>query len=121
LGIQAWPELIPTLLHNLGQQQQQSVVLGSLSTIRKIMEDGPRELHQEQLDALMSVLLHFLSSTEERVKLDALQAINSCLMEDLMPSALVANFTDYLAGLSRLATDPSPKVRKWVCRSIVTL
>jgi hypothetical protein len=121
LYIKAWPELLPTLLHNLQQCRNPAVAEGSLSTVRKIMEDGPRELSQEQLDALIPVLLRFLSSSEEGTKVSALQSIMSCLTNGLMPSALVAHFGDYLAGLSALASDPSPAVRKWVCRSIVTL
>jgi transportin-1 len=129
LHVQAWPQLIPTLVRNLqqGQQQQQSqqeqpLVEGSLSTIRKIMEDGPSELNYEELDALVPVLLSFLStSPHERFKTAALQSLVACLSEGLMPSALVLEFDQYLAGLSHLAQDPSPLVRQWVCRSMVTL
>jgi hypothetical protein len=121
LYIQKWPELLPTLIHNLQQCRNPVVTHGSLLTVRKIMEDGPRELSQEQLDGLVPVLLRFLSSNEEAPKVSALQSIVACLTDGLMPSALVAHFSDYLAGLSALATDPSMLVRKWVCRSIVTL
>ena len=121
LGIQTWPQLIPTLLNNLQQVNNPMVVEGSLSTILKLMEDGPHELRQDELDALIPVLLRFLSSANERFKIGALQSVVACLVEDLMPSALVANFGEYLAALSNLAMDPSVKVRKWVCRSIVTL
>lgn len=121
LSIHAWPELIDALIHNLQQQQSVSFVEGSLSTVRKIMEDGPHELNPSQLDSVIPMLLRFLTSTDERTKTSALQAIVACLTEGLMPSSLVAHFGDYLAALSSLATDPSVKVRKWVCRSIVTL
>jgi transportin-1 len=129
LHVQAWPQLIPTLVRNLqqGQQQQnqqeeQPLVEGSLSTIRKIMEDGPSELNYEELDALVPVLLKFLSSSpHERFKTAALQSLVACLAEGLMPSALVLEFDQYLAGLSHLSQDPSPLVRQWVCRSMVTL
>ena len=55
------------------------------------------------------------------VTTSALQAIVSCLTENLFPSALVACFEDYLSALSRLAVESDPEIRKWVCRSIVTL
>lgn len=121
LSLPAWPQLIPTLLGNLQQSSNVPLVEGSLSTIRKMMEDGPHELRQDQLDSLVPVLLRFLSATDERTKLNALQSLEACLSEGLMPSALVALFDSYLGSLSGLATDPSPAVRKWVCRSIVTL
>ena len=121
LSMKAWPQLMPTLLHNFQQANNPNVIEGSLSTVRKIMEDGPQELRQDELDALIPILIHFLSSPQESSKTSALQSIVACLLDDLMPSALVAHFPEYLAGLSNLSMDPSPKVRKWVCRSIVTL
>jgi len=121
LAVQAWPQLMPTLLKNMQQMSDHSVVEGSLSTVRKIMEDGPHDLRHEEIDALIPVLLRFLQSPDERSKTSALQSIVACVLGDLMPSALVAHFDEYLAGLSNLAVDPSPKVRKWVCRSIVTV
>lgn len=121
LSVHAWPQLMDILLDNLKQPNNASLVEGSLSTVRKIMEDGPNELNPMQLDAVIPVLLQFFSSPEERAKTSALQSIVACLTEGLMPSALVAHFGDYLAGLSSLAADPSIQVRKWVCRSIVTL
>lgn len=121
LYISAWPELLPNLLHNMQQCRNPHVSEGSLSTIRKIMEDGPSELSQEQLDTLIPILIQFLSAPDENPKVSALQSIEACLTQGLMPSALVAYFGDYMAGLSALAMDPSISVRKWVCRSIVTL
>jgi hypothetical protein len=121
LNIHAWPQLLDVLLNNLQETSSPSLLEGSLSTARKIMEDGPHELNNLQLDSLIPVLLKFFSSTDERTKISALQAIVACLTEGLMPSALVAHFSDYLGSLSHLATDPSSRVRKWVCRSIVTL
>lgn len=121
LNLPSWPQLIPSLLSHLQQSSNATLVEGSLSTIRKMMEDGPTELRQDQLDSLVPVLLRFLSASVERTKLYALQSIESCLSSGLMPSALVALFESYLGGLSNLANDPSPLVRKWVCRSIVTL
>lgn len=121
LYIRAWPELLQNLLHNMQQCRNPYVAEGSLSTIRKIMEDGPSELSQEQLDTLIPILVKFLSAPDDKPKVSALQSIVACLTGGLMPSALVAYFGDYLAGLSSLASDPSISVRKWVCRSIVTL
>jgi hypothetical protein len=126
LHIKNWPQLMPTLLERLsntssggggGHHQE-----GALSAIRKMMEDGPREISTQHLDALVPLLLQFLHpSTFESPKVAALQSLVACLADGLLPSALVLQFADYLQGLSILATDPSARVRKWVCRSINTL
>lgn len=123
LHIQSWPQLIPHLVHNLQPEANASptTIEGCLTTVRKMMEDGPRELSQETLDALVPLLLRFLQVPDERSKVSALQSLVACHSDDMMPSALVMHFADYLSSLSALATDPSAQVRKWVCRSIVTL
>lgn len=121
LHVKAWPQLIPTLVASLQHQTDENRTEGALATIRKIMEDGPGELNSEQLDTLVPVLLQLLQSPHERFQVAALQSLVACLSDGLWPSSLVANFSQYLDGLSRLAQDASPLVRKWVCRSMVTL
>ena len=125
LYVAMWPQLLPTLLYNLRLEhnvpEHKFLIDGSLLTIKKMMEDGPHEIRQDQLDELISVILPFLSYEEDNYKTSALETIVSILNEGIMPNALVLHFTDYLAGLSSLATHPNPSVRKWVCRSIVTL
>ena len=125
LHIKSWPQLVPTLVNNLQHQQPGGgvppIVEGSLTTIRKMMEDGPMELSSEHLDALVPLLLKFLSSGDERSIVSALQSLVACHSDSMIPSSLVLYFSDYLGAISALATNPSPLVRKWVCRSIVTL
>jgi hypothetical protein len=126
LHIQQWPQLMPALLASLQPQTNGDVhcqhrMEGALSTIRKMMEDGPDQISQQHLDELVPLLLRFFQSNEERPKVSALQSFVACLAEGLMPNALVLHFSEYLNGLSALAMDPSPMVRKWVCRSINTL
>jgi len=123
LHISSWPQLVPALIHNLQSSNgnTSAIVEGSLTTVRKMMEDGPTEIDSESLDALVPLLLRFLASSDERSKVSALQSLVACHSDEMMPSALVVNFSEYLAGISALATDPSLLVRKWVCRSIVTL
>jgi len=120
LSMHQWPDLMDILMHNL-EQNDVNKIDGSLSTVQKIMEDGPHEVRTDQLDALVPILLKFFTSTDEKTKTMALQTIVNFLSAGLMPSALVAHFADYLGALSLLAMDPSVTVRKWVCRSIVTL
>jgi transportin-1 len=126
LHIARWPLLFPTLLKQLQQQNNthlggQPGLQGSLSTIRKMMEDGPREIPWDVLDELVPLLLNLFQHGEETVKVSALQALVACLAEGVLPSQLVLQFSEYFQGLSSLAGDPSPQVRKWVCRSINTL
>lgn len=122
LHISQWPQLMHALLHNLQPNNSNPNSLqGSLSTIRKMMEDGPNEIPTHHLDTLVPLLLHLFRSNDESSKVAALQSLVACLSSGLVPSALLIQFSDYLQGLSQLATDPSVQVRKWVCRSINTL
>ena len=126
LSIHVWPELIDYLVDNLNRTTNNpGLIEGALSTVRKILEDGPHELNQNQLDTILPTMLKFLIAPspqdDERIKTSALQAIVAIVSEGIMPSSLVAHFGEYLTALSGLAQDPSVRVRKWVCRSIVTL
>eukprot|EP00980_Cylindrotheca_fusiformis_P021477 scaffold8353_cov138-Cylindrotheca_fusiformis.AAC.8 len=124
LHISQWPELMPALLRNIQTGSANADVIsmqGSLSTVRKMMEDGPHELPVQGLDALVPLLLNLFRSNDENLKVASLQSLVACLASGVVPSALVMQFSDYFQGLSRLASDPSPQVRKWVCRSINTL
>lgn len=122
LHISQWPQLMPALLHNMQPNtSNHNALQGSLSTIRKMMEDGPHEIPTHHLDTLVPLLLHLFRSNEESSKVAALQSLVACLSSGLVPSALLIQFSEYLQGLSQLATDPSVQVRKWVCRSINTL
>ena len=123
LSIKNWPELMPALLLNLNpaNNPNENAVTGSLSTVQKMMEDDPDEIPTPDLDALVPLLLQLFQSPDETKRVASLQTLASCLAFGLVPSALVLHFSTYLEGLSRLATDPSMQVRKWVCRSINTL
>lgn len=130
LHVTQWKTLVPTLVQFLNAQQPQqqpqsapnAAVQGALATIQKMMEDGPSQLDQEELDLLIPALLQFLQpQLPETAKLVALRSFIAVLAMPVLPSALIRYFSQYMADLSNLATDPSPSVRQWVCRSIVTL
>jgi len=124
LHIGQWPQLMSALMFHLqptNNNGNPNVLRGSLSTIRKMMEDGPDEIPTHHLDALIPLLLNLFQSEDESLKVDALQSLVACLSSGILPSALIIQFSDYLQGLSQLAMDPSSHVRKWVCRSINTL
>jgi len=123
LVVQNWPELMPALLHHLNPANNPNdyAMIGSLLTVQKMMENDPDEIPTPDIDALVPLLLQMFQSPDEIKRVGSLQTIVACLNFGLVPSALVLHFSTYLEGLSRLATDPSMEVRKWVCRSINTL
>ncbi len=123
LCIKNWPELMPALLYHLNpaNNPDENAIIGSLSTVQKMMEDDPDQIPPADLDALIPLLLHLFQSPDEAKRVGSLQTIVACLAYGMVPSALVLHFSTYLEGLSRLANDPSMQVRKWVCRSINTL
>lgn len=123
LNMKNWPELMPALLYQLDpvNGSNDNAVIGSLSTVQKMMEDDPDEIPTPDLDNLIPLLLQLFQSPDETKRIGSLQTLAACLAFGLVPSALVLHFSAYLEGLSRLATDPDMQVRKWVCRSINTL
>jgi hypothetical protein len=123
MTIKNWPELMPALLYHLNpaNNPNDNAIIGSLSTVQKMMEDDPDEIPTPDLDALIPLLLQLFQSPDETKRVGSLQTLVACLAYGLVPSALVLHFATYLEGLSRLANDSSMQVRKWVCRSINTL
>ena len=123
LHVTQWKNLVPTLVRKLTPSSSSHVLVeGSLVTIQKMMEDGPSQLDQEELDQLVPALLQFLKLTApETAKLTALRSFVAVLGMPILPSALIRYFGDYMTDLSNLAADTSPTVRQWVCRSIVSL
>ena len=125
LHVTQWKNLVPLLVRYLDQHANHNstaAVDGALATIQKMMEDGPTQLDQEELDQLVPALLRFLKSTApENAKLTALRSFVAVLAMPILPSALIRYFGEYMMDLSALAADPSPVVRQWVCRSIVSL
>jgi len=123
LLIKNWPELMPALQHRLNPANNPGdhAMVGSLLTVQKMMEDDPDQIPTPDIDAMMPLLLQMFQSPDEIKRVGSLETIVACLSFGLIPSALLLHFATYLEGLSRLATDPSMEVRKWVCRSINTL
>ena len=121
LHISQWPRLMPTLISNISSNSNPAALEVSVATIQKMMEDGASEIPATALDELVPLLLNLFSAPQEAIKISALQSLVACLAEGILPSALLMKFSDYLQGLSTLASDPSPTVRKWVCRSINTI
>lgn len=154
LHITAWPSLVPTLIQNIEtlwtatNAAVSAASEGSMQTIQKIMEDGPGEIPEADLDHLIATLIRVLDLSSQSINsssshtniismldslvVPALQSLAACLAAHLMPSALVAHWNDYLQALSGLATfstsanssattEATPTVAKWVCRNLVTI
>ena len=151
LHISNWSNLIPFILYTIQQyqqytvdsitsqqqQQQQQQLLstansynaanGSIQLLYKMLEDGPGEIPETDLDQIVTTLIRLLlplSSTSSfnptetvvtleahwynhhlaSIRIVALQSLVTCLSrDDLFPSAFVAHWTDYMTGLSYLA------------------
>ena len=122
LHVTQWRTLVPELVRRLVTPSSDAAVQGALATIQKMMEDGPSQLDQEELDQLIPALLKYLQpSAPEMAQLAALRSFVAVLAMAVLPSALIRYFGEYLGHLSNLATAESAPVRQWVCRSIVTL
>jgi transportin-1 len=144
LHVTQWKTLVPIMVQYLqshltqsqqAQQQAQSHpdgtssgVEGVLSTIQKMMEDGPSQFHTHELDQLIPVLLQYLTVpttktiTTHTVK-TVLQTFVAILSMSILPAAFIRYFEDYLTQLSNLATMATTEhtIQQWVCRSIVTV
>jgi hypothetical protein len=111
---------------------------GAMQVLRKMMEDGLTEIPTVDLDRIVVVLIRCLAPTTHAelvpslaqlqnavgspFRVAALQSLVCCLSDAVFPSAMVAHWTDYLYGLSYLASqDDDGSTRQWVCRNIVTI
>jgi hypothetical protein len=80
LHVTQWKTLVPALVRNLQGQGSPHAIEGSLATVQKMMEDGPSQLDQEELDLLIPALLRYLSAdAPDTAKLTALRSFVACL------------------------------------------
>lgn len=124
-GIMAWPKVLADLVSlvsnssgNVSPQAQE----GAMSALLKICEDSKRALDKEYggerpLSFLFPKLLEFTTSPLDKVRGDALAAINVFIADK--PEAVVANLDTLMQQLFQLASDESDEVRKHVCRAFV--
>ena len=125
LHVQSWPQFIPRLLAPLSQPAAAPhATAGALETLRKILEDAPGELDENDLDHVVNVLMQLLSQqqhTPETQLVQILQALSNCLLEGDFPSALVLHMETYIQSLLQATQSGSRFVRPWACRGIATL
>mmetsp|Transcript_24050 Transcript_24050/g.45396 ORF Transcript_24050/g.45396 Transcript_24050/m.45396 type:complete len:1049 (+) Transcript_24050:142-3288(+) len=129
-AVKQWGELLPFLLQCIVAGNDESATpaedaaaMGALVTLRKLLEDIPnclsRDAPASSFQDMVPALLRSLRCPSEGRRKEALACLN-CFIEP-MPGSLVAHMNDYLGGLSALAADPSPSVRRLVCQGIVAM
>ena len=123
LSLDQWPSIFQYLVACLRREHQDNGVNGAFNALVKLCEDAPETLNSEALgrplNAFVPLFLQYFDSPDEKHRKLALQCMNFLI--ELMPSALVVNINEFLAGLSKLASDRSASVRQQVCRAIVSL
>ena len=125
-----FPSLLPTLLSMLDAADQHAVD-GAWHAIEMITEDVPDKLDVDFDDppknrpearpvhSIVLKALSFFPHANPAFRKCAVASIGNVM--ERMPQVLLTNMEQYLAGISSLAADPSPEVRKLVCGAIVTL
>ncbi|KNG45642.1 ARM repeat-containing protein [Stemphylium lycopersici] len=124
-GIMGWPQILSELIamvSNAGGNISNQAQEGSMSALLKICEDNKRALDrqyqgQKPLDFIFPKLLELTTSSQPRVRADALAAINVFVPEK--PPTVISHIDTLLQQLFSLAGDSSEDVRKHVCRTFV--
>ncbi|EOA85256.1 hypothetical protein ACJQWK_06940 [Exserohilum turcicum] len=124
-GIMGWPQILSDLVSmvsnadgNVSNQAQE----GAMGALLKICEDNRKALDkqyqgQKPLDFVFPKLLELTTSSQPRVRADALAAINVFVPEK--PPSVISHIDTLLQQLFQLASDSSEEVRKHVCRTFV--
>jgi len=117
-----WPQILPALV-NLLDSNDPNCVDGSFSALLKICEDNASQLDDEAIGRPLNILIpkfiQFFAHPNENIRKMAVACVINFL--PLMPGALVNNMDAFMKGISNLAVDSSPKVRKYVCRAFIAL
>ena len=140
LPLGEWPELLPSLLRSVetglagaaaaaaGDAQAAAgtaafaALDGSLLTLRKLLEDDPAGFERDSgpsFNGLVHHLLQCLSCPAASVRQEGLRCLHGLVGP--WPGSLVVRMDEYLGGLSVLASDADPEVRRLVCQSIGTI
>lgn len=127
-GLEAWPDLLSTLLPSVtnvngttGQITQES----ALSALSKICEDHAKLLlkappgQQPPLNIILPNLMQCTASPLPNVRSMALSCITSFISR--RPPALIEALEQFLYHLFQLASDPDTDVRKNVCKSFTLI
>jgi hypothetical protein len=121
-GLNTWPDLLPTLCHNLDSDSYTNCE-GAFGALQKICEDSHDQLESDQinkpLDYLIPKFLKFFRHSNSKIRSHAIACINQFI--SYKSQALMDNMDLFLENLFVLADDTDLDVRKNVCKAIVML
>lgn len=126
-GILGWPQLLPeliSLVSNSSGSVTQETQEGAMAALSKVCEDNKKLLDKEYqgqrpLNVLIPKLVEFTTSPFAKVRSLALSSLNVFIPQK--PQAVLANLDLMLNHLFQLANDPSPDVRRQICRAFVLI
>ncbi|KAI5302383.1 hypothetical protein KEM56_000735 [Ascosphaera pollenicola] len=122
-GLLQWPELLPRIL-SLATNGTGSVPIvtqeAAVDALSKICEDNTKLLDKETqgtrpLALIIPALVQCTNSSSAKIRSKALTSIN--LFISRRPNSLLEGVDAFLQQVFRLASDPSPDVRRVVCKS----
>ncbi|KAL0483290.1 transportin protein TNPO1 [Acrasis kona] len=120
--ISNWPQILPALVQLLDSGEPDSLE-GAFSALLKICEDNSAQLDDEDMGRPLNIMIpkfiQFFGHPNENIRKTALACVVQFLT--LMPGALCNNMDSFMKGITVLASDPSPRVRKYVCSAFVSL
>lgn len=144
-------DILPGLLQSLDPSYLQSTGVnhqldGAIFAVKIICEDSSEKLSMDltrrPLDTLIPRLVYLLSCSDAKIRQRAIETYNSMLFLvapsqpgqiETSPSiisskpsgkaaeAVMIHMQSFLQGISQLASDPSPVIRRCVCQSIVLI
>lgn len=126
-GLLQWPELLPRIISiatNSTGTVQVATQTAAVDALSKICEDNTKLLDKEfqgsrPLTLIIPALVQCTSSPSAKIRSTALTTIN--LFISRRPSSLLDDMDGFLQQVFRLASDPSPDVRRVVCKSFTHL
>jgi len=114
-GLQAWPELLPSLTTYL-RSDDDSYVKGAVSSLCKICEDSMDWFESDPDDPLEKIvpqLMEFIRHKDDDVRVQVIHCLNQLLL--LMPDAIKNNLQQIVQVLFIAANDQNEKVRQGFC------
>jgi transportin-1 len=126
-GIHGWPGILPELINlvsNTSGNVTQETLEGAMAALAKVCEDNKKLLDrdyqgQRPLSVLIPKLIDFTKSPNTKVRTLALTSLNVFIPHK--SQALLVNLDRLLLSLFELADDPSPDVRRQICRAFVQI
>ncbi|KAI5290413.1 hypothetical protein KEM54_001611 [Ascosphaera aggregata] len=126
-GLLQWPDLLPRILSLATNSTGSTDVVtqeSAVDALAKICEDNTKMLDREiqgqrPLAVIIPALMQCTSNHSAKVRSMALTTIN--LFITRRPTSLLAGLDTFLQQVFQLAGDPSPDVRRVVCKSFTRI